>query len=74
MTPERLKKGLERLPLWVGSQDGTKISRSFVAKNFVEALAFLNEVGALAEKEGVRGIVFAYECIWLGGTDARSSS
>lgn len=54
VSPERLQEGLAALPLWVGSEDGTKISRSFVAKNFVAALDFLNAVGAVAEKEGVR--------------------
>lgn len=53
ISPERLKEGLAALPLWVGSEDGTKISRSFVAKGFTAALDFLNEIGAVAEREGV---------------------
>lgn len=53
VTPERLAEGLASLPLWAKSEDGTRISRAFVAKNFVEALAFFNAVGEVAEKEGV---------------------
>lgn len=32
--------------------DGKKIHREFRFKNFVEALAFANNVGAIAEEEG----------------------
>lgn len=62
VTPERLKEGLESLPLWAQSEDGTKISRAFVAKNFVEALAFFNAVGAVAEREGVCAVQCSAIC------------
>ena len=37
---------------WKLSDDGTKISKQFTFKNFKEALAFVNEVGEVAEAEG----------------------
>jgi 4a-hydroxytetrahydrobiopterin dehydratase len=43
---------LESLPKWHPAHDGQRIRREWKAKNFVAALAFFNEVGALAEEEG----------------------
>ena len=37
---------------WTLSPDAKKISKEFKFKNFAEALAFANKVGALAEEEG----------------------
>ncbi len=66
VTPERLTEGLAALPLWVGSEDGAKISRAFVAKNFVEALAFFQAVGAVAEAEGVSPMNAGRWVWWIG--------
>ena len=43
---------LKQVPQWKLSDDGKWISQSYTFKNFVEALAFINHVGALAEEEG----------------------
>lgn len=40
------------MPLWDSSENGDAIVRSFVATNFVTAMAFLNEVAKVAEEEG----------------------
>ncbi|MBI3573628.1 4a-hydroxytetrahydrobiopterin dehydratase [Candidatus Kaiserbacteria bacterium] len=37
---------------WKVSDDELSISRQFAFKNFKEALAFVNTVGAIAEEEG----------------------
>ena len=41
-----------QVPAWRLSSDTKSISREFVFKDFKEALAFVNKVGALAEEEG----------------------
>ena len=41
----------ERLPLWK-VVDGHHLERSFLFSDFKTALAFVNQVGALAEEEG----------------------
>jgi 4a-hydroxytetrahydrobiopterin dehydratase len=43
---------LREAPGWALMDDGTRIERRFTFKNFKEALAFVNQVGALAEEEG----------------------
>lgn len=43
---------LEQVPGWEVSPDAKQISREYVFKNFVGALAFVNKVGELAESEG----------------------
>jgi 4a-hydroxytetrahydrobiopterin dehydratase len=43
---------LAQTPKWQLSDDGTQISREFRFRNFSEALAFVNEVGTIAEAEG----------------------
>lgn len=43
---------LEQVPGWEVSPDAKQISREYVFKNFVRALAFVNKVGELAESEG----------------------
>ena len=51
LTDTEVAQYLEETPLW--HADGNRaISRSFVFKDFKEALAFVNKVGALAEEEG----------------------
>ncbi len=51
LDPLRVPKYLEYAPGWA-SPDGKKIVREFKLKNFKEALAFVNKVGAIAESEG----------------------
>jgi 4a-hydroxytetrahydrobiopterin dehydratase len=43
---------LRQTPGWALVDDGKRIERTFKHKNFKEALAFVNRVGALAETEG----------------------
>jgi 4a-hydroxytetrahydrobiopterin dehydratase len=43
---------LANLPQWKLSEDGKRIRREWVAKNFVAAMDFLNDVAELAEDEG----------------------
>lgn len=43
---------LKETPGWELSGDAKKISRVYKFKNFKEALAFVNRVGAIAEDEG----------------------
>jgi 4a-hydroxytetrahydrobiopterin dehydratase len=50
MRAARVQELLPQVPGWV--LDGTLIHQRFRFKNFVEALAFVNAVGALAEAEG----------------------
>jgi 4a-hydroxytetrahydrobiopterin dehydratase len=43
---------LEQTPGWRISDDGKKINREFVFKDFVESMAFVNKVAEIAENEG----------------------
>ncbi len=43
---------LKQIPGWKRNDEATKLTRDFTFKNFAEALAFTNKVGALAEQEG----------------------
>lgn len=43
---------LKQTPGWEVAADAKHISRAYVFKNFVEALAFADKVGELAESEG----------------------
>jgi 4a-hydroxytetrahydrobiopterin dehydratase len=43
---------LKQLNSWTLSGDGKWLSRDFTFKDFAEALAFVNKVGAIAESEG----------------------
>jgi 4a-hydroxytetrahydrobiopterin dehydratase len=43
---------LKQLNAWTLSGDARWISKEFKFKNFAEALAFTNKVGAIAEEEG----------------------
>lgn len=52
LTEGDAKAFLTHTPAWSLSPDATSIERSFTFKDFKEALAFANEVGAIAEDEG----------------------
>jgi 4a-hydroxytetrahydrobiopterin dehydratase len=43
---------LSDLPAWQLADDAKRIRRDFSFKNFAQSLAFVNEVGAIAEAEG----------------------
>jgi 4a-hydroxytetrahydrobiopterin dehydratase len=43
---------LREAPGWALRDDGARIERTFKLKNFKEALALVNRIGALAEDEG----------------------
>ena len=43
---------LSDTPGWELKEDATRLYRSFSFDNFEDALSFVNEVGALSEKEG----------------------
>lgn len=43
---------VKQTPGWLVSDDATLLSREFKFKNFAEALAFTNKIGAIAEEEG----------------------
>ncbi|MFO0982723.1 MAG: 4a-hydroxytetrahydrobiopterin dehydratase [Planctomycetota bacterium] len=47
-----VERYLRSLPGWQLAEDGTAIERHYEMTNFVAALAFLNDVGGLAEAEG----------------------
>lgn len=51
-TREEAEILLKRVRDWKLSADGKSISKEFKFKNFAEALAFANSVGAIAEEEG----------------------
>ena len=48
LTNDELTKNLSNLSGW--NQEGKEISKKFELKDFAEALAFVNKVGAEAEK------------------------
>lgn len=52
-TAEEVKAGLTQLPGWSVVEQGgiERIEKSFQFKDFREALAFTNEIGALAEEQ-----------------------
>lgn len=52
LSKEQAADFMEHVPLWSLNDDATEIYRTFRFKNFKEALAFTNRVGALAEEEG----------------------
>ena len=43
---------MREVPRWALAEDALSISREFTFKNFADALAFTDKVGALAEDEG----------------------
>ena len=50
--PEELATLLVALPHWRVTQDGKRIRRSWIAKNFVAGIDFFDRIAALAESEG----------------------
>lgn len=52
MSPAEAQAFLRQIPDWALSDGDTKISRTFKSKNFADALALVDEIGALAESEG----------------------
>lgn len=49
---QKAEEYLKDTPEWMLSDDGKRITRTFKFKNFKDALAFANRVGAIAEEEG----------------------
>jgi 4a-hydroxytetrahydrobiopterin dehydratase len=52
MPKAEAERYLREAPGWALVDDGRRIERKFTFKNFKAALAFVNQVGALAEDEG----------------------
>lgn len=52
LTREQATDFMEHIPGWSLSEDAKQITRDYTFKDFAEALAFTNAVGALAEEEG----------------------
>jgi 4a-hydroxytetrahydrobiopterin dehydratase len=50
-TKEEAKKLLAQIPGWNLNEAGTMISREYNAKNFMEAVKFINQVAQVAESE-----------------------
>ena len=43
---------LDQVPGWELADSGKRITRCYKRKDFAEALAFVNRIGAVAEEEG----------------------
>ena len=52
MTPEQIATHARAVPSWRVSEDSTTLARSFTAKNWACAFAFLNQLSRVAEAEG----------------------
>ena len=52
MTKEESQKYLAEVLGWSVIEEGKKIIKTFEKKDFVSALAFVNEIGRIAEEEG----------------------
>lgn len=52
LTTDEIDAELAAMKLWTVKEDGTKISRSYTARNFQCAMDSLNAIGAIAEREG----------------------
>jgi 4a-hydroxytetrahydrobiopterin dehydratase len=52
MTPAEAEQHLAQVPGWSLEENASKIKRTFKFDNFVDALVFTNQVGALCEDEG----------------------
>jgi len=50
LSPAEIKAHLVALPAW--QHGGDRITRRFTFKNFVQALAFVNQLGEVAEEQG----------------------
>ena len=51
-SPEEAKKQVESLPGWKLTEDGKRIRREWVVKNFMAGIRFFSDVAQLAEAEG----------------------
>ena len=51
LTPAEAERQLAELDGWRLNEGGTRISKKWKCRNFVEALRFFNEVGEIAEQE-----------------------
>jgi 4a-hydroxytetrahydrobiopterin dehydratase len=58
LTKDEIIQNLSSLSSW--NQDGTQITKQFQFKDFVEALSFVNKVGAEAEKMNHHPDIFIY--------------
>ncbi len=52
LTIQEAETLMKDVPGWTLADGAKKIEREFTFKNFAEALAFTNKVGAIAESEG----------------------
>ena len=52
MDQAEAERYLREAPGWALMDEGTRIERTFKLRNFKEALALVNRIGALAEEEG----------------------
>lgn len=52
LSPTQAEMFLQRVPGWTLQDSGKQISRTWACKNFQDALAFVNTVADLAEREG----------------------
>jgi 4a-hydroxytetrahydrobiopterin dehydratase len=52
MPKDEAERYLREAPGWALQDDATRIERTFKLKNFKDALALVNRIGALAEDEG----------------------
>lgn|SRR3989338_2328017 len=58
---EELNNYLKAVPNWQLDGDKKKIRREFTFKNFKDALAFINKVGAIAEDEQHHPDIFLHD-------------
>lgn len=58
---EKVGEYLASVTNWMVTKDGKEISRDFTFADFVSALAFVNQVGALAEAEGHHPDIFLHD-------------
>ena len=58
LTDAEARSQMKDIPSWQLSADAKKISRTLKFKDFAQALAFTDKIGALAEKEGHHPDIF----------------
>lgn len=61
MKPFEIKKYLAEVSDWKPAKDKKSISRGFEFSDFKEAVAFINRVARLAEKEGHHPNIFLHD-------------
>ncbi len=52
LQPEEANRLLQEIPDWRFNETATKISKEFVFKDFLAAMAFVDKIATLAESEG----------------------